>query len=242
MYRLSHRQFILSAVAGAALIFSAVYLFYLHVPLALAASLFGLAVPKHFKRYLAVKRQEKLRLHFKEMLFSLSSSLAAGRSVENAIHASLDDLRLMYPESRTDLMRELEVIWHRFSNGDSLEAGLVDFAARSGVDELLQFTDVFTTCKRTGGDLVEIIRRTSQIISEKIEINQEIGVMIAQKRFEARIMLAVPFGFMAFLHATAPDYLAPLYERPIGYVLLTGALALMGGCCWLMFRIMRIDL
>jgi tight adherence protein B len=242
VYRLSRRQFVGSTAVGALAGFAAVYLFYLSIPAAAAAACLGLLAPKKYREYLRLKRQAKLRLQFKEMLFSLSSSLAAGRSVENAFLASLGDLRLMYPESRSDLMLELEAICHRFSNGDPLEAGLADFSLRSGVDEIRQFADVFITCKRTGGNLIEIIRRTSQIIGEKIEINQEIAVMIASKRFEARIMTGVPFAFMGFLHWTAPDYMAPLYSSAVGYLVITAVLLLLAACSWLMMKIMSIQL
>ncbi|WP_246029222.1 type II secretion system F family protein [Paenibacillus humicus] len=242
VFSLTRKQFAVSAGAGFTAVFAAVYLFYLSVPAAAACSIAGLLVPRKYRDYLRRRRQAKLRLQFKEMLFSLSSSLAAGRSVENAFFASLDDLRLMYPESRSDLMLELEAIRHRCGNGDPLEAGLADFASRSGVEEIRQFADVFITCKRTGGNLIEIIRRTSQTIGEKIEINQEIDVMISRKRFEARIMTGVPFAFMAFLHGSAPDYMAPLYAAPEGYIVITAALLMLAACGWLMMRIMAIRL
>ncbi|QGG55397.1 type II secretion system F family protein [Paenibacillus sp. B01] len=241
-YELSRREFLLAFAAGAALVFSAAYLFYLNVLIALLFSLAGIKAPSLYREHVRVKRQERLRIHFKEMLFSLSSSLAAGRSVENALFASIGDLRLIYTGSSTDLLLELERIRRRCANGETLESGLLDFAARSGVDEIMQFTDVFTTCKRTGGDLVEIVRRTSQLIGERIEVNQEIQVLIAQKKFESRIMLGVPFAFLGFLHLAAPDYMAPLYAGAAGYVLITAALLLFAACGWLMLKIMDIRL
>ncbi|MCM3749688.1 type II secretion system F family protein [Paenibacillus pasadenensis] len=241
-FQLSRAQFLAAFGAGAGVLFTAFYLFYLNVPAALVLSLLALRTPNLYRNYARRRRQERLKLHFKEMLFSLTSSLAAGRSVENALFASLDDLKLMYPGSRTDLMDELERIRHRCANGETLESGLMDFALRSGVDEIRQFTDVFTICKRTGGDLVEIIRRSSQQIGERIEVNQEIDVLIARKRFESRIMLMVPFLFLGFLHAAAPDYMAPLYASAIGYALLTIALILFAFCAWVMMKMMNIRL
>ncbi|WP_245850835.1 type II secretion system F family protein [Paenibacillus herberti] len=241
-FELTRVMFLLAFAAGGLILFTGFYLFYLNVPVALLASMLGVWTPALYRDYARRRRQDRLRLHFKEMLFSLSSSLAAGRSVENALFASLDDLKLMYPGSHTDLMEELERIRSRYANGETLESGLIDFASRSGVDEIWQFTDVFTTCKRTGGDLVEIIRRTSQMIGERIEVNQEIEVLIARKKLESRIMLAVPFVFLAFLHVAAPDYMAPLYNGVFGYMLLTVAVILFGLCGWLMLRIMDIRL
>lgn len=123
--------------------------------------------------------------------------------------------------------------------GESLEQALLDFSRRARIDDISEFADVFTTCKRSGGDLVEVIRRTSQTIGEKLDVQQEIAVMIAQKRLEARIMMAVPFVFLAFMSFAAPDYMAPLYGG-IGYVLLTVSMLLLGLCYVLMNKIMNI--
>ena len=122
---------------------------------------------------------------------------------------------------------------------EPLEIILRSLANRAQIDEITQFVDVLTTCKRSGGDLLEIMRRTSMIISEKLEVEQEIQVLVAQKKFEGRIMMAVPFVFLAFLGLAAPDYMSPLYQGA-GYLLLTAALLLLLFCFWLMGKIMNI--
>ena len=65
--------------------------------------------------------------------------------------------------------------------------------------------------------------------------------MVAQKRYESRIMMAVPFIFLAFLSMTAPDYMAPLYQG-VGYVLLTVSLLLLAVCYWFMIRVMSVQM
>lgn len=187
------------------------------------------------------RRKERLKLQFKEALYSLTSSLAAGRSLENAFRSTLDDLKLLYPDPRTDILREFQVISYRLDNAEPLEQALRHLAERTQIDEMIQFAEALAACKRAGGDLLEVTKRTSAIIGEKLGTEQEIMVMVAQKRFEARIMMAVPFVFLGFLHAAAPQYLEPLYSG-FGYVLLTAALMLLVLCFWLMNKIMSIRL
>ncbi|MNN06577.1 hypothetical protein D3C81_1193710 [compost metagenome] len=109
------------------------------------------------------------------------------------------------------------------------------------MEDISNFADVFTTCKRSGGDLVEIVRRTSSIITEKLEISQEIGVMIAQKRFEAKAMLAAPILFLLFMEMTSPDYMRPLHSG-VGIFISAISLMLYAGCSWLMVKIMDIKI
>jgi len=238
-YYLNRKQFIVTAVAAALLLYGAVFLFYHSVTLSLAAACFGIVAPRIRRESLLQQRKERLKLQFKEALFSLTSSLAAGRSLENAFLSTHDDLKLIYPDSRTELLLEFQIIRFRLDNAEPLEYALRNFANRAGIDEITQFVDALSACKRSGGDLLEVMKQTSIIIGEKLEIEQEIAVMVAQKRFEGRIMMAVPFVFLAFLSLAAPDYMAPLYGG-IGYLLLTGALILLLFCFWLMAKMMRI--
>lgn len=240
-YRLSEKQFSLAAVVGGVIAFTAAYLFYRSVIVSLIFSAAGLLAPRQHRNSLLIRRRERLKIQFKEALYSLTSSLAAGRSVENAFVSSLDDLRLLYPDPRTEVIREFEIIRSRMAYGEPLEQTLDDFSKRAQIDDITQFVDVFIICKRSGGDLVEVIRRTSQTIGEKLEIQQEIAVMVAQKRYESRIMMAVPFIFLAFLSMTAPDYMAPLYQG-VGYVLLTVSLLLLAVCYWFMIRVMSVQM
>ncbi|BBH24770.1 hypothetical protein Back11_61150 [Paenibacillus baekrokdamisoli] len=239
VYDLTDKQFIRAALVGGVIAFIATYLFYRSVSVSLILSFAGLLAPRQHRNSLLQRRRERLKLQFKEALYSLTSSLAAGRSVENAFVTSLEDLRLLYPDPRTEVITEFEIIKSRMAYGEPLEHALSDFSKRAQIDDITQFVDVFMTCKRSGGDLVEVIRRTSQTIGEKLEVQQEIAVMVAQKRYESRIMMAVPFVFLAFLGMTAPDYMAPLYHE-IGYVLLTVSLLLLAVCYWAMVRVMNI--
>ncbi|MFS0723448.1 type II secretion system F family protein [Paenibacillus sp. 1P07SE] len=240
VYQLSQGQHVLAVAVGALIAFAASYLFYRSIIVACVCAAAGLLMPRWWRQVLAEQRRQRLRLQFKEALASLTSSLAAGRSVENAFRSLAGDLQLIYPDSRTDILREFTMIRIRLDNGESLEPVLRQFSERAGVEDITHFVDVFATGKRTGGDLVEIIRSTSQTIGEKLDIQLELGVMIAQKKFESRIMMAIPFIFLGFLAAAAPDYMAPLYASPIGYVLLTVCLVVLGLCYWFMIRLMAI--
>ena len=57
--------------------------------------------------------------------------------------------------------------------------------------------------------MVEVVRRTSSVIGEKLDIQQEISVMIAQKRFESKALLAAPFLLLLFMNMTSPIIWSP---------------------------------
>jgi tight adherence protein B len=232
-YRLSAFEYAGCLAVGGAAGFGVGYLFYHHLIAGLICSAAGLYMPKWRVQARIKKRREELGRQFKQSLQALVSSLTAGRSVENAFAASVQDLRLLYSDPNTYIIVEFERIDRKIANGETVESALADLASRSGLEELLQFTDVFATCKRTGGNLAEVMRRTAQLIGEKMEIRQEIHVMLAQKRFESKVLGAAPIAVIALLYGSSPDYMAPLYGNPAGAVIMTFCLAVFS-LCWRM--------
>lgn len=238
-YSLSAAETAVACMAAAAILFAVAFLFYKNVGVSFVAALTALYVPRIRRKQLIRKRKEELRRQFKHALYSLSSALSAGKSVENAFREAGNDLRMLYPDEKTDMLRELDRVNRRTENGEPVEKSLLDFGRRSGIEDVQQFAEAFAACKRTGGDLVEVMRRTSNLIGEKMEIEQDISVMVAQKRFEAKALGFLPFVIVAFLAFSSPDYMEPLY-RGAGHLIMTASLALLGASQWLAQKIMDI--
>ena len=240
-YHLSLKEYLFYLITSMAVLFFIGYLFYENIIIALIVTAFGFFYPRIQRKKLLEKRKEKLAVQFKEAISSLSSSLAAGRSIENSFIEVVSDLKLLYPDPNTHIIREFEIINRRVENGETIERAIQDFAIRSDIEDIINFSDVFMTCKRTGGNLVEVIRRTADVISEKIDIKQEVQVMVAQKKFESRVLSVMPIGMIALLKYSSGDYLAPLYEwGSVGPVIMTFCLALLILSFWLSQRIMNI--
>lgn len=234
-------QRVLFALAGCVACFAAARFVYGHLWAALIIAPAGLLAPRLAAGVMLKRRRDRLRADFKDMLQALSSLLAAGRSVENAFQALESDLGLMLGQSRSDLLREIRVIVARCRNGEPLEAALRDFAKRSGLEEAERLAESLAICKRTGGDLVDVVRSTAAWIGEQMEVELEVAVMVAQKKFEARLMMGMPFAFVGLLQWLAADYMAYLREGA-GLVVLTVCLLLLAACGYWMNRIMEIRL
>ncbi|WP_376771944.1 type II secretion system F family protein [Paenibacillus rhizosphaerae] len=215
------------------------YLFYHHWLIAIIMASGGLIVPRFWRAHLLERRRTAMNLHFKQALYSLSSSLSAGKSVENGFREAIQDLRMLDPDAENDLITELGIICARMEYGEPVEDALNDFSRRAAMEDITNFADVFTTCKRTGGDLVEVVRHTSTVIGEKLDIKQEISVMIAQKKFESRALLAAPVLMLMFMNFTAGDYMKPLYTG-MGILISTAALAGLAGCLVWIMKMMNI--
>lgn len=186
-----------------------------------------LAVPfeKHWLRSRAEKRRKELETQFKDMLFSLSASFQSGRHMKEAILEARDNLLGVYPQT-APINTELELMARQLaSGGESEREVLFDFARRSGSEDARYFAEVYYTCLTTGGDLCRVVNRTAEIILEKMSIRREIDTLMAQKKYEAKLLTAVPFMILLYLRFSSPAYLEQLYTTALGLCVMAAALA-----------------
>ena len=150
-------------------------------------------------------------------------------------------LKVIYGE-KSLLADELESINRniRTSRIDSKDA-LMELAERSGSDDIRNFAEVCGICRETGGDMQKVISEAAANIADKMRVKKEIRTLMAQKRFEARIVSLMPIAVITMLNLISPDYLQPLYGGIQGRLIMTAALAgFVVSCLW-MFRLTEVE-
>lgn len=177
------------------------------------------------KKSKSAKQQELLNYQFKEFISSISSSLQVGYSMESSIKNASSELKQLLGEKSMMVEESLHMI-HQMDLNIPPEEIFLDFAKRSDNEEIKSFADVFLIAKKTGGNLVSIIKNTEKKISSKIEVQQEISVIISGKKMEQRIMSVMPFGILIYVRITSPYFLDQLYGTPFGIVLMSSCLVI----------------
>ena len=170
------------------------------------------------------KRQHQLSLQFRDMLESLTTSLAAGDTVFQAFEAAREDMCLQYGEE-SDMARELEQILLAPRSGISLESMLKDLAERSGSEDMESFSNVFSVCYSTGGNMRDVMRRTHDIITDKMAIADEIRTKLSANKLELNVITVAPV-FLMLLLRTTNDSFAEKFATPGGVVCITIAIAI----------------
>lgn len=240
-YVMGKRERMIWTLQGMGGLFLLGMVFYQQVIFSALLTPLGLLYPR-MKRKQRIKAQlDQLRGEFKDALYALSASLGAGRSVELALEEVVNDLQLQYPEEESLLVPEFQLIIRKLSMNETVEAAFQELASRSGVEDMENFADVFGICHRTGGNLVEVMKNTSKIIAEKIEFKQELELLLAQRKFEQRILAVIPVAMILLLKGTAGDYMAPVFTTITGRVVMTLSMVLTGLALWLGKKIMEIE-
>lgn len=186
-----------------------------------------LVVPLAFvgaKRYIARERirtrQQILSEEFMDALKNISSNLIAGYSLENSWIEAEQEMLLL--KGKKSLMYgELCEMNRKISMNQPLEKILEEFAIRTGVEDIQNFSDIFSFAKRSGGKFVEIIETTTYRMWEKFETRREIEVAVSAKKLEQKIMDVIPILILLYLRIASGDYMEVLYSNPMGIVFMT---------------------
>lgn len=119
---------------------------------------------------------------------------------------------------------------------------LLDFARRSHSEDINSFVQVYMTSKTMGGNLEKVLKSTTEVLMDKMNIERDIRMLTAQKKFEGKIISTMPLIVILFLNVFSPDYLAPLYTTITGKVIMSFAITGVIIAYYLMDRITDIEI
>lgn len=200
------------------------YRSFLAVPFMIPAGVVCLTLLEKRKRN---ERRERLRSEFKDAILSVAANLRAGYAAENAFRETMREMKVLHG-AESPIYRELYKIIQGLANQISIETLMQQFAGRSKLEEIQEFADVFAIAKRSGGNLTEIIYETAAVISDKIDVEKEIQVLLAAKRLEQNIMSVIPFAIILYVSAASGGYFDVLYETLIGRAVMSICLVIYG--------------
>ncbi len=166
---------------------------------------------------LKTKRRKDLRKQFRSFLEALAVSLSSGMNVMDSLLSAHNDLITEYSEDAY-IVAEIKEMIDGMQNNIPIEDMMGALGERSSIEDIKNFGVVFELCYRAGGNMKDIVRRTSDIISEKIEIEAEIETALTSNKSQFSVMMIIPVGLvfmmrflmtgMAESFATVPGVIA----------------------------------
>ena len=190
--------------------------------------LIGLIAAKFFvpaiRTNLKNKRDKKLRKQFMNLLENLSGSLAAGNTLNDSFVNSKTDMLNQYSE-RDMIIIELSEIISGMENGHTLEEMMTAFGQRAENEDIENFSNVISNCYRMGGNFKDVIRKTRDIISDKIAIEEEIETKLASNKLQHNAMCLMPIALVGMLKLSSASFAANLSSF-LGVVITTIAIAI----------------
>lgn len=175
---------------------------------------------KNMERDCISKKKKEFLTQFREMIQSMASALNAGYSVENAVRETQKELQLLYAKESV-ICREMSIIVRQLRVQIPIEQILEEFAERVRMEDVKNFSAVFSAAKKSGGDMIAIIRNTVDQMSGRIEVKREIDTLLAAKRYEFQVMSMIPYIIIAYMSLSFPEFMSCLYGNVIGIGVMT---------------------
>jgi len=216
------------------------YLFYGTVLVAILISPYLIRYFKDWETKKINKKKQQFQIQFKESIQSISAALNVGYSVENALRETWNDLKLLYRKEEP-ILREFQYMIRQLDMNIPVESVLQEFAGRIEDEEVWMFVNVFSIAKRSGGDMIQIIRNAVNQISEKIDVKREIETMMAAKKFEFQIMSMVPFAMISYMKISFSSFMNVLYGNLLGVVVMSVCLAVYAAAYEIGKRMVEIE-
>lgn len=197
--------------------------------------------------YWKLKQEERRRCLFEQMerqfmdaLAALAGALKAGYSVDHALTEAWQEMALLYGEGAL-ISREFGRMQSLLEMNRRPEEVFVEFAGRSRLEDAAVFAEVFAVAGRSGGDLILVISKTTEMIGEKLRAEQEIRTAIRARQFEQKIMSGMPLGILAYMEMVSPGYLSPMYGTVSGVLIMSLSLGLYGAAYLLGKKLVEIE-
>lgn len=173
----------------------------------------GILVPFLLLRRKRNKRLNKFAAALPDAVDLLARALRAGHSIQQAIE-------LIAEQSPAPLCDEFEEVHSHQKFGIPFREALLLMTDRVSSKDLSFVVTAILVQKETGGDLIQILERTTEVIRDRSRVEGEIQTYTAQGRLTGWILSGLPVVMLAIISVASPSYPTVLFHDPLGQKLL----------------------
>ena len=146
-------------------------------------------------------------------------------------HSMASSIEVVAQQSPKPLCTEFEMCFQQQKFGIPFRDAILEMGERLPSDDLQFLITAILVQKETGGDLTDILDRTTAVIRDRIRIHGEVATKTAQGRLTGWILSALPIVLLVVINVITPGYSHVLFADPLGQKLLMagGVFILIGG-------------
>jgi tight adherence protein B len=184
-------------------------------------------------RWKCTRRLKKFNEGLPDSIELMSRALRAGHSMSSAIE-------VVAQQSPNPIGPEFGRCAQQQRVGIPFRDTLLELTERVPSRDLHFLVTAILVQKETGGDLTEILDRTTEVIRERVRIQGEVRTHTAQGRLTGWILSGLPIALLGIITLTSPSYTHVLFYDPLGQKLLYTAGGLITMAAFVIRRIVDI--
>jgi len=202
--------------------FAPAYALYWRFNLALPALGAGLLFSLAPLGWVMFKRNRRLGRFLKglpEALDLMVSALRAG-------HSLIAAMGLVSRECADPVGCEFRVCFEEQNFGLEMKNALENLQERMPVQDLRIVATAILIQKESGGNLAEVLDKTSQVIRERFRLKRQVMVHTAQGRMTGLVLTLLPVVLGIAIYMVNPKMMSILWTRPLGVKLIWTAVGM----------------
>jgi tight adherence protein B len=196
--------------------------------------LIGAFLPYSYANYKRSKRFEKFEELFPEAIDTLARAVRAG-------HAFTTALELIASEIAEPVASEFRKLYEEQKFGLPVRDALINLTERMPLVDVKFFVTAVMLQRETGGNLAEILDNLSYVIRERFKIMRQVRVHTAQGRMTMMLLMGLPPIIVVTMHVMNPTFVQPLFDDPIGHMLIVVGITLQTLGYFVIRRIIQIQ-
>jgi tight adherence protein B len=181
--------------------------------------LLGVFLPYSYASYKRGKRFQKFEELFPEAIDTLARAVRAG-------HAFTTALELIANEIADPVASEFRKLFEEQKFGLPVRDALINLTERVPLVDVKFFVTAVMLQRETGGNLAEILDNLSYVIRERFKIMRQVRVHTASGRMTMMLLMGLPPVIIITMQVLNPTFIRPLFEDPIGHILLVVGITL----------------
>jgi tight adherence protein B len=182
-------------------------------PVALLVGLAAGMAPFGWVMYLRSRRFLKFQEGLPESLDLMVSALRAG-------HSLIAAMGLVSRECPDPVGMEFRGCFEEQNYGLELKVALDNMMERMPIQDLAIVATAIMIQKESGGNLAEVLDKTSHVIRERFRLQRQVKTHTAQGRLTGWILTMLPVVLAGLLYFINPDMMSVLWTKPMGIKLI----------------------
>ena len=176
--------------------------------------LVGWQIPKVMMTRMWEKRCGRLVDQMVDGMTIMGNGIKAGQSLTQSMERVVGNMSGPLPQ-------EFSLVLNKVRLGMSVEEALNEFGERIPRQDVQMFVTAVVILKETGGNMAETFATIVTTVRERQKVEKKIEAMTAQGNMQAIIVTLVPLILLGVFLLMDPNYVMPLFTKPLGWVCLS---------------------
>lgn len=180
------------------------------------------------------RRQRRFEQQLPDGLAMISGSMRAGASLSIALES-------LVKEQQPPLAQEFQLFLREQRIGVDFEESLAHMEKRMPIADLGMVISALRISREVGGNLAEVLESLADTLRRKHTMEGKIDSLTAQGKLQGIVMTGLPILLGVLLNFLEPEAMEKLWTTPVGWVVLTTIIVMLGLGYFMISKITTID-